>query len=102
MNINDILASPIPMLIALAAVFYFLVLRPQQQNAKKLRQAIENLRRGDTIVTASGIVGRVAKIPQKDEPEITVEIADNVQVRMVKNAVTEVRAKSQPVDAKTE
>jgi preprotein translocase subunit YajC len=99
---DNILTSPIPMLVAVAAIFYFLVWRPQQQNAKKLRQAIDALRRGDTVVLSSGIVGRVAKVPQKDDPEISVEIADNVQVRVLRGALTEVRAKSQPVEAKSD
>lgn len=99
---QDFLASPIPMLIAVAAIFYFLVWRPQQQQQKKLREAVDNLRRGDTVVLASGIIGRVAKVPQKDDPEIAVEIADDVQVRVLRNALTEVRAKTQPVEAKTD
>ena len=86
------------MLIALAAIFYFLIIRPQQQNAKKLRLAVAALRRGDTVVTAAGIVGKVAKIPQADDPEITIEIAENVLVKMVKSAIIEVRAKSQPAN----
>ncbi len=99
---QNILSSPIPMLIAVAAIFYFLVWRPQQQHAKQLRQAIDGLRRGDTVVLSSGIVGRVAKVPQKEDPEIAVEIADNVQVRVLRGALTEVRAKSQPVEAKSD
>lgn len=89
------------MLIALAAIFYFLIIRPQSQQAKKLRTAVAAMRRGDTVVTSSGIVGKVAKPPQADEPEIVVEIAENVQVKMVKSAIIEVRAKSAPAnDAK--
>ncbi|HUO97986.1 MAG TPA: preprotein translocase subunit YajC [Rhizomicrobium sp.] len=99
---QDFLASPIPMLIAVAAIFYFLVWRPQQQQQKKLRQAVEALRRGDTVVLSSGIIGRVAKVPQKEDPEITVEIADNVQVKVLRGAVSEVRAKGQPVEAKAD
>jgi len=99
---QDFIASPIPMLLAVAAIFYFLVWRPQQQHAKQLRQAIEGVRRGDTVVLASGIIGRVAKVPQKEDPEISVEIADNVQVRVLRSALTEVRAKSQPVEAKAD
>ena len=99
---QNLLASPIPMLIAVAAIFYFLVWRPQQQQAKRLREAVNGLRRGDTVVLASGIIGRVAKVPQKDDPEITVEIADDVQVRVLRSALTEVRAKSQPVEAKSD
>jgi preprotein translocase subunit YajC len=93
-------SNPLLMMVAVAAIFYFLVMRPQQQHAKRLRQAIENLRRGDTVVMSSGIIGRVAKVPQKEDPEITVEIADDVQVRVLRSALTEVRAKSQPVEAK--
>jgi preprotein translocase subunit YajC len=101
MQMQDLLSSPLPMLVALGAIFYFLVFRPQQQHAKRLRQAIEALRRGDTVLTAAGIVGKVSKIPQKEDTEITVEIADGVEVKMVKSAVTEVRAKAAPAnDAK--
>ncbi len=99
---QDFLASPIPMLIAVAAIFYFLVWRPQQQQAKKLRQAVEGMRRGDTVVLNSGIIGKIAKVPQKEDPEITVEIADGVQVKVLRGSVGEVRAKNQPVEAKAE
>jgi preprotein translocase subunit YajC len=99
---QNFLASPIPMLIAVAAMFYFLVWRPQQQNAKRLREAVNSVRRGDTVVLSAGIIGRVAKVPQKGDPEITVEIADDVQVRVLRSALTEVRAKSQPVEAKSD
>ena len=80
------------------AIMYFLMIRPQQQRMKQHREMIENVRRGDTVVTAGGIVGRVAKVPQKDDPEITVEIADNIQVRVIKSTLTEIRARTQPVD----
>jgi preprotein translocase subunit YajC len=82
------------------AIMYFLLFRPQQQRMKQLREMVEGVRRGDTVVTAGGIVGRVAKVPAKDDPEIVVEIADNVQVRVVRSTLTEVRAKGQPADAK--
>lgn len=95
------LESPILMIVVMVAIFYFLIIRPQQQQAKRLRNAVAALRRGDTVVTSSGIVGKVAKVPAENEPEITVEIAENVQVKMVKSAVVEVRAKDQPAnDAK--
>lgn len=98
---QQLLASPIPMLVLLAAIFYFLIIRPQSQAQKKLRAAVAAMRRGDTVVTSSGIVGKVAKPPQDDEPEILVEIAENVQVKMVKSAIVEVRPKSAPAnDAK--
>ena len=80
------------------AIMYFLLIRPQQQRMKQHKQMVENVRRGDTVVTAGGIVGRVTKVGQPEDPEITVEIADNVQVRVVKSTLSEVRAKSQPVE----
>ena len=97
---QDLITSPIPMLIAVAAIFYFLVWRPQQQQAKRLRQAVEALRKGDTVVLSSGIVAKLAKAPQAEDGELTVEIADGVQIKVLRGAVSEVRAKGQPVEAK--
>lgn len=99
---QEFLASPFPMLIIVAAIFYFLVWRPQQQQQKKLREAVESIRRGDTVVLNSGIVGKVAKAPQKDDAEIAVEIADGVTVKVLRGSVGEVRAKNQPVEAKAD
>lgn len=91
----------IPM-IGILGIFYFIVWRPQQQQVKKLREAVEAMRRGDTVVLNSGIVGKVAKVPQKEDPEISVEIAENVTIKVLRAAVAEVRAKNTPVDAKTD
>jgi preprotein translocase subunit YajC len=74
---------------------YFLILRPQQKRAKAHQDMITNVRRGDTIVTAGGIVGKVTKVT--DEPEIEVEIAPNVRVRILRAMVSDVRTKGQPV-----
>ncbi|MGH6878376.1 MAG: preprotein translocase subunit YajC [Rhizomicrobium sp.] len=86
--------------LAMFAIFYFLIIRPQQQRTKQLRQAVENVRRGDTVVTAGGIVGRVARV--KDDGEVVVEIADDVQVRVLKGTLSEVRSKTAAPDAKAE
>jgi preprotein translocase subunit YajC len=99
---QEFLQSPIPMLIAIFAIMYFLLLRPQQQRAKQHKELVDNVRRGDTVVTAGGVIGRVVKVPQKDDPEITVEIADGVQVRVLRSTLSEVRAKGQPVEPKAE
>jgi len=95
---QDFLASPIFPFLLIIPVIYFMMIRPQQQRVKQHREMVDNVRRGDTVVTAGGIVGRVAKPPQKDDAEITVEIADNVQIRVVRSTLTEVR----PKDAKTD
>src|SRR5579862_3353962 len=89
----------IPM-VAIMAIFYFFTIRPQQQRAKELRLAIENVRRGDTVVTAGGIVGKVSRV--KDDGEIMLEIADDVQVRVMKNMLSEVRPRTPANDAKTD
>lgn len=98
---DSFLTSIVP-LIAVFAIMYFLLIRPQQQRMKQHRLMVEAVRRGDTVVTAGGVIGRVAKVPQKDDPEITVEIADGVQVRVLRATLSEVRAKGQPVDTKAE
>ena len=78
-------------LLLIFVIFYFLLIRPQQQRVKTHQQMVDSVRRGDTVVTAGGIVGKVAKV--KDDGELMVEIADNVQVRVLKSTLTEVRAK---------
>jgi preprotein translocase subunit YajC len=82
------------------AIFYFFTIRPQQERAKQLRLAIDNVRRGDTVITAGGIVGKVSRV--KDDGEIMVEIAEDVQVRIMKNTLSEVRSKTPAPDAKIE
>ena len=99
---QDILTNPLFMFVPIGLIFYFLVMRPQQQQQKEHRAAIENLRRGDTVVTAGGVVGRITKAPAKEDAEVTVEIADNVQVKVIKSTLSQVRAKSQPVDTKAD
>jgi len=92
MNLNDPLVSTLVPLILLFGIFYFLLIRPQQQRVKQHQQMVDSVRRGDTVVTAGGLVGKVAKV--KDDGEVMVEIADNVQVRVLKSTLTEVRSKS--------
>jgi preprotein translocase subunit YajC len=78
------------------AIMYFLLIRPQQQQAKKLREKIDGVRRGDIVVTAGGIVGRVVKAPAAGDAEVTVEIADNVQVKIIKATLSDIRTKGEP------
>jgi len=87
---NDQILQFAPLLL-IFVIFYFLLIRPQQQRVKTHQTMVESVRRGDTVVTAGGIVGKVAKV--KDDGELMVEIADNVQVRVLKSTLTEVRSK---------
>jgi preprotein translocase subunit YajC len=98
MNMNDPMFQTLTLALPMIAIFYFLLWRPQSQRQKQLRQMVDNLRRGDTVVTAGGILGKIVKASSTEDPEIMVEIADNVQVRVLKTTLSEVRAKGQPAD----
>jgi preprotein translocase subunit YajC len=91
---SDLLVQLVPILL-MFVIFYLLLLRPQQQRVKQHREMVSNLRRGDTVVTSGGIIGKVTKV--KDDNEIEVEIAENTRVRVIKGTVSEVRVKGEPV-----
>ncbi|HEY4856631.1 MAG TPA: preprotein translocase subunit YajC [Xanthobacteraceae bacterium] len=76
-------------------IMYFLILRPQQKRTKDHQELVKNLRRGDTVITSGGLVGKVTKVV--DDDQIEVEIADGVRVRQVRSMVSGVRAKGEPV-----
>ena len=78
-----ILASILPLLI-LFAIFYFLVILPQQKQAKKHKQMVEELKKGDKVVTAGGIIAEVIK---NEEEFIKAKINDNVEVKITKDAI---------------
>jgi len=71
-------------LLVLVAVFYFLVLRPQSKRAKEHKTMLEAMQRGDEVITTGGIVGRVGKLY---EDYVVVEIAENVEVTVLKTAI---------------
>ncbi|MDI9349029.1 MAG: preprotein translocase subunit YajC [Candidatus Symbiobacter sp.] len=77
----------IMMLVLVFAVFYFIVFRPQQQKAKRHREMLKALKRGDKVLTAGGILGTVVKLV--DETEVLVEISPNVQVHIVRSTIAE-------------
>jgi preprotein translocase subunit YajC len=80
-------------LILIFVVFYFLLIRPQQKRMKDHREMVAALSKGDEVVTAGGIVGKVVKV---DEGELAVEIATGVKVRVMRATVSEVRSRTQP------
>ena len=89
------MGSPLWMMVIIIVIMYFLILRPQQKRAKEHQDLVKNLRRGDTVVTSGGLVGKVTKVV--DDEQVEVEIADGVRVRQVRSMVTGVRAKGEPV-----
>jgi preprotein translocase subunit YajC len=91
---GDTLGMLIPFVLIIV-MMYFLILRPQQKRVKDHQELVKNLRRGDTVVTSGGLVGKVTKVV--DDEQIEVEIADGVRVRQVRSMVSNVRAKGEPV-----
>jgi preprotein translocase subunit YajC len=79
-------------------IMYFLILRPQQKRQRSHQEMIKNVRRGDTVVTSGGILGRVSKVTD-EASEIEVEIAEGVRVKVLRGMIAEVRAKGEPVKA---
>ena len=82
-------------LILIIVIMYFLILRPQQRRVKQHQDMVKALRRGDSVVTNGGLVGKVTKVV--DDDQIEVEIADGVRVRQMRSMISEVRAKGEPV-----
>ncbi|MBC2835894.1 preprotein translocase subunit YajC [Paragemmobacter straminiformis] len=89
-------ASFVP-LVLIFAIMYFLLIRPQQKKVKEHRAMVEALRRGDQVVTAGGIVGKVVKVG--DDGMVEVEIADGVKVKVVRQTITQVMNKTEPASA---
>ena len=88
---QGILEGPFGTLIFFVPVivlFYFMLIRPQQQQAKRHREMIAAVKRGDTVVMSNGMVGKVTRV---ETDEAMVEIAQGVNVRVVKAMITDVR-----------
>ena len=90
-GLADAFAS-IGWIILVIPIMYFMVIRPEQQRRKTHQQMILNVRRGDIVVTAGGIVAKVIKVLEGDE--IQVEIAENVRVKVLKQTLLDVRGKT--------
>ena len=67
-------------LILIFGVFYILLIRPQQKKVKLHREMLNNLKRGDKIITSGGIIGNISKV--KDNKELLIEIADNIEIKI--------------------
>lgn len=81
-------------LVLIFVVFYFLLIRPQQKKAKQHREMIAAVRRGDSVITGGGIVGKVTKVIGDDRVQI--EIADGVRVQVARGTLADVVSKSEP------
>jgi len=86
---SETLLTFLPM-VAIFIVFYFLLIRPQQKKAKESRAMLDALEKGNEIVTAGGILGRIVKL---DEQYVTVEIAPNTQMIVQRGAISQLLPK---------
>jgi preprotein translocase subunit YajC len=91
---NSMLMSLLPFAL-IFVIMYFLILRPQQKKVKEHAELVKNIRRGDTIITTGGLVGKVTKVV--DEDQIEFEVSDGVRVRQMRQMISGVRAKGEPL-----
>jgi preprotein translocase subunit YajC len=92
---QDMLIQFLP-LIGLVVLFYFLMIRPQQQRMKTHQAMLAAVKRGDTVVLSSGTIGKIVRVEDK---EVGVEIATGVTVKVVKTMIAEVRSRGEPAPA---
>jgi preprotein translocase subunit YajC len=94
LGMNDTIVQLVP-IVAMIAIVYFVLWRPQQRRAKEQREMVQAAKRGDVVVTTGGIIGKVAR--SVDDNEVELEIAPNIKVRLARTGIAEVRAKGEPV-----
>jgi preprotein translocase subunit YajC len=90
---GDLLQMVFP-LIAIFAVFYFLLIRPQQKKQAAHAAMLSKVAKGDTVITHGGLIGKVTKVV--DDNELQVEVGENVRIRVLRGGIHEVRAKGEP------
>ncbi len=94
-GIQDLLAGPLPMILMMVVLGYFLLWRPQQKRIKDHQNMVSALKRGDTVVLSSGVIGKVSKV---EDAELAIEIAQGVVIKVVRSMVSEVRARAEPAN----
>ena len=87
------LESFIP-IILIFVIMYFLLIRPQQKKIKEHKNMVDNLRRGDQVLTQGGIIGKITKV--KEGEEIEVELAKDVKVAVIRSTIVNVFSKTEP------
>ena len=87
------LESFIP-IILIFVIMYFLLIRPQQKKIREHKNMVDNLRRGDQVLTQGGILGKITKV--KEGEEIEVELAKDVKVSIIRSTIVNVLSKTEP------
>lgn len=78
------LIEMLPMLAVCYLIFYFMVIRPQDRKTKQHKALLESMKRGDTVITSSGIVGKVAGV---ESDHVVIEVAPNVKVKFLRQHI---------------
>lgn len=90
----EILMSVLPFIL-IFVIMYFLIIRPQRTQLKKRGDMLSNVRRGDTVVTGGGLIGKVTKVI--DDNELEVDLGNGLKVTALRSTIAEVRVKGEPV-----
>ena len=80
-------------LVAIMVLGYFLLIRPQQKRMRAQQDLVKGVKRGDTVVLTSGVFGKITRV---DDTEVQVEIAPNVNVKVVRSMISDVRTRGEP------
>ncbi|EJF94274.1 preprotein translocase subunit YajC [Bartonella taylorii] len=89
------LVNFIPFLL-IFAIMYFFIIRPQRAQMKKRQEMLNAVRRGDTVITGGGIIGKITKV-YNESGELEVEISDGIHIRVIRSTLADVRVKGEPV-----
>ncbi len=84
-GLGGLLAGPLPMLVIMFGIFYFLLIRPQQKRNKAHKEMLANLKKGDNVLTSGGVMGRITGI---NEQIVVLEIAPEVRIKVSRGAVS--------------
>lgn len=95
-GVGGLVGAIFPLLLMIP-IFYFLIIRPQQKKMKQHNEMLQSIQRGDEIVTSGGLIGKVIRVK---DGELSVEITEDVKVRVVQSMVSTVRSKTEPRPAK--
>jgi preprotein translocase subunit YajC len=90
----DMFVSILPFVL-IFVIMYFLIIRPQRAQMKKRGEMLSNIRRGDTVVTGGGLIGKVTKVV--DDNELEVDLGNGVKVTALRSTISDVRVKGEPV-----
>jgi len=93
---QEFLQSPIPMLVLMGLVFYFLLIGPEQKRMKEHKELIGGLKRGDEVITQGGMIGKIAKV---SDEEVTLDVGEGVKVRIVRSTIADVKGRPAPKPA---